>query len=166
MYFIPKDFKNESYLERIIYLTKMSELDIVYNSTKSIFPRLKESNKRGKPAVIEILNKINYHTKFYNDEITDIILLLKMDVSVEDIEGYKIFNVNNYQENKYNLETWKGYKKFNSISSIKKYINDKIKNDMVKEIFIDPVEYVDGLINNLNLSDSQKISIIKKILIN
>ncbi len=159
IYIIPKFF-DDNWERMIHYVSKLNELDIKYNSKKTIFPRLENTEKRGKSACQEILKLLNcyFKTKNYNEEL---IYCIKADFNILELNGKKIL-LTLYEDNKiFDIEN---YYFVPTLMEARNKIDEIVESNNLKSIFINPVEYFKTHLGNMDLNKSQKLELIKFIL--
>ncbi len=159
IYIIPKIF-DDNWERMILYISKLNELDIKYNPKKTLFPRLINTDKRGKSACQEILKLLNcyFKTKSYYEEL---IYCIKAEFNILEINGKKIL-LTKYEDNK--IFDNQNYYFFSTIMDAQKKIDEIIESNNLKSIFINPIEYFKSHLVNMDLNNSQKIELIKFIL--
>ena len=90
MYIIPKKF-NSDWDRMINYVETLNSLEIKYNPKKSLFPRLKDTDKRGKCAVEEILKKLNSYFISKKGWLEELFFILKNNIK-KYIYKYFVFS--------------------------------------------------------------------------
>ena len=114
IYLIPKCFNNKKdFIERCFqYLDAIEHLEIDFNPKKAIYPRLKGTKKRGRHALIEILNSLNpSHFSNDNEHEGELILILKWGLRKTLIKGIHVLAVKNitpeiFANNYFALAEW------------------------------------------------------------
>lgn len=159
IFIIPKHF-NEKWNSIISYIEKLNNLEIKYNSNKSIYPRLKNSDKRGIYASKEILKEIGGYmiSKLY--WVEELCYCLKYNFEIKKINGKEILCTGREDiDDKY----FKSHIFCNN-NELEKNIDEVIQSDQIKEVFLNPVDYLRGHIQNMELNEIQKLELIKIIL--
>ncbi len=159
IYIIPKQF-DEKWNRTISYIEKLNSLEIKYNPKKAIFPRLKNSNKRGKDASQEIIKEIGCYmiSKLYWLEELCFCLKCKFQIKIKNGKNI-LFSEREEICNKY----FKSHILCNN-NELEKKLDEVIQSDQIKEVFLNPVDYLRGHIQNMELNESQKLELIKIIL--
>ncbi len=161
IYIIPKEFNNE-WDRIIIFIEKLNDLEIKYNPKKNIYPRLTNTNKRGQISSLEIITKIGSYMISKKNWLEELCYCLKYKFIVQENNGKKILstnlNINDIDKIIFNDHI------FCNEQELENNINDIIQIDNIKEVFIDPIEYLQQHINNMKLNEKQKLQLIKIIL--
>ena len=158
IYIIPKQF-NENWDRIIDFIDKLNTLDIKYNPKKNLYPRLTDTNKRGKNSSLEIINKIGSYMVSKNDWLEELCYCLKCDFKVVENNGKKILQCIDLVDS----EIFKDHI-FCNEDELENTITEVIKTDNIKDIFIDPIGYIQQHINNMSLNETQQLELIKIIL--
>ncbi len=161
IYIVPKCFDND-FDRMTTYIDNMNNLEIKYNSKKSIYPRLSGSNKRGKDACLEIMKSINSYFISKKDWLEELCLILKTNIKVEVIDNNKILVCKNEDHVKYLFND--NYHFISNITEAQTTIESVIETTNLKSIFINPVDYFKEHFQNMELDETQKIQLIKIIL--
>ena len=177
IYLIPKNInKKKEFIEKCFnYLNSVYNLEIEYNPKKSIYPRLKKSKKRGKNALIEILNLIQ--PSYFSDEyhlMNELINILKWNLRKKEINGIQVLTITTSNAEIFNAK----YFPLNEWSHISEteidLLNSKI-NTMSQFLFntvcleeekIETVKIIKSHLSNYVISTEEKLEIIKYILNN
>lgn len=180
IYLIPKSFnEKKDFIKKCFnYLDSIKEQDIEYNPKKSIYPRLKNSKKRGKNAVIEILNFIQpscYNS--FSDEhhlMKELINTLKWGLRKVDFNGIQVLAINTSNDDLLN-EKYFPLNEWSHISETETDILDSKINSMSEILFnlvckeeeeIETVKIIKSHLSNYVISIEEKMEIIKYILNN
>lgn len=177
IYLIPKNFnKKKEFIEKCFkYLNSIDELNIEFNPKKSIYPRLKKSKKRGKNAVIEILNIIQ--PSYFSDEhrlMNELINVLKWSLRKIEINGIQVLavttsNADLLSEKYFPLNEWSHISETetdllnNKINTISQVI---FGNVCLEEEKVETVKIITSHLSNYVISTEEKLEIIKYILNN
>jgi len=170
IYLIPKNFNSKKqFIEDCFkYLDSLTRLDIIYNSKKSMYPRLRESKKRGKCALVEILTQINpscfSDTFSLSNELTN---CLNWGLKKTTFEGIEVLTVNKVNKNLF-LKEYFPLSEWNHISMTERdLLNNRISvmNSCLLERetpeVIDAVLIIKKHIDNYILGNEDKLDIIK-----
>jgi len=177
IYLIPKCFKKKKdFIEKCFkYLDSINNLDIEFNPQKSIYPRLKKSKKRGKNALIEILNVLQ--PSYFSDEnhlMNELINVLKWSLRKKEINGIQVLAITTSNSNLLNDK----YFPLNEWSHISEtetdLLNTKINtmsqvlfnNVCMEEEIIETVKIIKSHLDNYVISTEEKLEIIKYIINN
>jgi hypothetical protein len=176
IYLIPKCFNNKKdFIERCFqYLHSIEKLNIVFNPKKSIYPRLKDTKKRGKNALVEILNNLN-PSYFSNEKEPDgeLILILKWGLRKVEIKGIQVLAVKNitpeiFASNYFQLAEWSHIPETETdLLNVK--IDIMSQNLLEKQCVVEEVNAVAIIkshLDNYIFSQEDKLELIKIILNN
>tara|TARA_R110002096_G_scaffold248690_1_gene441096 strand:+ start:15501 stop:16037 length:537 start_codon:yes stop_codon:yes gene_type:complete len=177
IYLIPKCFnKKKDFIEKCFeYLNSVNDLNIEFNPKKSIYPRLKKSKKRGKNAVIEILNELK--PSFFSDEhrlMNELINILKWSLRKIEYKGIQVLavttsNAELLTEKYFPLNEWSHISetetdllnsKINTMSQV------LFNNICMEEETVETVKIITSHLSNYVISTEEKLEIIKYILNN
>ena len=177
IYLIPKCFnKKREFIEKCFqYLNSINNLEIDFNPKKSIYPRLKKSKKRGKNAVIEILNLIQ--PSYFSDEhrlMNELINVLKWSLRKIEINGIQVLTITTLNselltEKYFPLNEWSHISetetdllnaKINTMSQL------LFNNVCIEEEKIETVKIITSHLDNYVINTEEKLEIIKYILNN
>ena len=160
MFIIPKHQDNIRFVYLVNFINNLNNLDIDYDPKKTIYPRLRHSSKRGKPAIIEILQKINADVN--REPFIEIIWCLKVNAQVKNKGGKKYIQVSSFNEIQKLFD--KTFKFFETIEELESFIQNQNKAEMVKDVFINPIDYLKGHIQGLDLNKDQKLELLEYII--
>lgn len=163
-YIVPKEFDN-NWARMIKYIEKLNNLDIKYNPKKSLFPRLKNTNKRGKVACEEIMKELNCYFKSKNHILEELCFCLKNKLKVQ----YGIKNIlccafSDITNIDVLMNFFNNHDIFYNLCEATNKIYNILQSNNIKELFIDPVIYLKEHIENVELNNEQKVKLIKFIL--
>jgi len=177
IYLIPKCFKKKKDFIKTCfkYLDGIENLDIEFNPKKSIYPRLKQSKKRGKNALIEILNSLFICSFSDLDQpMKDLINTLKWNLKKKEINGIQILTIK-FANSELLAQSYFPLNEWNHISETDSdLLNSKImimadmifQKDEDKEKEIDTVQIITSHLSNYIINTNEKLEIIKYILNN
>lgn len=161
MYFFPKDLKQNLFFKNVLYVIFKEYLELknnflIINNNRCSFPRLSNSNKRGKIATIELLEYIKKKTGIYED----------LDYTIL----FKISNIRNFENNDglYYIQADKEVFHFNYLSlkdGINNY-NEQVKLYMESNLKVNErnkLEMITNFISSLDLSTQEIIILINNI---
>lgn len=174
IYLIPKCFSNKKdFIERCFnYLDAIEKLDIHYNPKKSIYPRLKDTKKRGRLAVIEILNKLN-PSHFSNDKEHEgeLILILKWGLRKTLVKGIHVLAVKHitpeiFASNYFQLTEWCHIPESETdLLNIKiQIMSQKLLDYETIPEEVNAVDIIKSHLDNYTFSLDDKLELIKTIL--
>jgi hypothetical protein len=146
----------------ITYIENINNLEIRYNSKKSIYPRLSGSKKRGKDACLEIMRSINSYFISKKGWLEELCWVLQKKINVDVIGSKKILVCNN--EDLCEILFDENYHFISNITEAQNTIESVIETTNLKSIFINPVDYFKEHFQNMELDETQKIQLIKIIL--
>ncbi len=161
IYIIPKNF-NEDWERMLNYIEKLEQIDIKYNPQKLIFPRIRNSKKRGKTASLEIMKHLNSYFISKKNWLEELCYVLKSQFEVVNINGKKIILTKS--TTKIDELLFNNHYFTEDPSQVEKVIDDIFKAEQVEGIFINPVEYFLAHFENMELNEKQKLELIKIIL--
>jgi hypothetical protein len=161
IYIIPKQF-NDDWNRIIIFVENLNKLDIKYNSKKNLYPRLKDTHKRGINSSLEIIKTIGSYMISKNNWLEELCYCLKHNFKIEMNNGRKILTttlpLNDLDKLIFDQHLFCG------IEDLETNINNVIQSDNIKDIFINPIEYFKSHLTNISLNETQKLELIKIIL--
>ncbi len=155
-YIIHKDKDSQKWNDLIAVIQKLNELDIVFNPRKSIYPRLHGSERRGKSAMFEIMG-------FLPPIDPDLaIYLLKTGAKVLVKSGYSFIETQSLLD--IHKQFTNEYLFFEDYADVDAHIDSLIKTSMIKAISINPIEYMKGHLQGMELTQDQKLQLIDIII--
>ncbi len=156
IYIIPKNF-NEDWERMLNYIEKLEQIDIKYNPQKLIFPRIRNSKKRGKTASLEIMKHLNSYFISKKNWLEELCYVLKSQFEVVNINGKKIILTKS--TTKIDELLFNNHYFTEDPSQVEKVIDDIFKAEQVEGIFINPVEYFLAHFENMELNEKQKLGV-------
>ena len=160
MFIIPRKQDNERFIYLVSFINKINNLDIDYNPKKTIYPRLRDSSKRGKPAIIEILQKVQ--ADIHREPFVELIWILKVNAQIKNKSGKKYIEVSSFENIQKHFDN--NFKFFENMYDLESWIENKNKGEMIKDVFINPIDYLKGHIQGLELNNNQKMELIEYII--
>ena len=174
IYLIPKCFsQKKEFIENCFkYIDSLSELKIDFNPKKSIYPRLQQSKKRGKIAVVEILNLIEPSVfKAEDKRIGELINILKWHLRKKEYKGIQVLTIKNTTADIF-TDTYFPHSEWSYIDESETDLLDTKINIMNETLFvedeidIDKVRIIKSHIYNYVISGEEKLQLIKYIINN
>ena len=174
IYLIPKCvYTKKDFIEKCFkYIDDVKKLDIIHNPKKSIFPRLKNTKKRGKAAIIEIIANISI--THFSDEyhmMNDLINLLTWGLNKVEYKGVHVLvvkktNKDIFTDKYFPLSEWSHIPEsdIDLLNSKVDIMNNKLFEDNLEEV--EKVKLITSYIDNYVLTDKVKFEIIKYIIKN
>ena len=159
IYILPKQF-DENWNRIIDYIERLNILEIQYNPKKNLYPRLKETSKRGRVSAQEIMNNLECHMISKNDWLEELCYCLKYKFDIKKNNGKKILftKYENIDNKFFNNHI------FCNEEEVENNIINIIQSENIKDIFINPVTYLKQHIDNMELNTNEKLELIKFIL--
>tara|TARA_R110000787_G_scaffold59444_3_gene134719 strand:- start:1539 stop:2072 length:534 start_codon:yes stop_codon:yes gene_type:complete len=176
IYLIPKCFKKKKeFIENCFkYLDSISELNIEFNPHKCIYPRIKNSKKRGKNALIEILMTIG--PSYFSDEhhkMNELINTLKWGLKKTQYNGVQVLTITSlnadlFKDQYFPTREWSHISENDTdLLNIKTTIlGNHLFEDTNENVNIKSVDIIKSHIDNYVISDSEKLELIKYLILN
>ena len=163
IYIIPKQF-NDNWERILAFIERLNNLDITYNPKKNLYPRLKNTTKRGRISSQEIMNSLGCYMISKKDWLEELCYCLKYNFEIQENNGKRLLITNNENIEKDVDNIYFKNHIFCNDEEVEDIIINIIQSQNIKDIFINPVEYLKGHIDNMELNSHQKLELIKFIL--
>jgi hypothetical protein len=166
IYLIPKKINNQEYNRMTEYVYNLNRLAILFNPDNSIYPRIVNTKKRGIHAVNEIMRFINCFFIEKNNYIEELFYVLKNKFQIDTILNQKIitFNKINYHNAEIDVIIKENFFIIDNKIEAQLKIESVIQTNNLVDIFKNPIEYFKTHLDNLVLTNEEKLDLIKTIL--
>lgn len=160
-FIIPKNF-DDDWKRMIKYVEELNKLKINYNSKKALFPRLETTNKRGRIASIEIMNKLKCFFLSKNNWLEELCFCLRNKIQIKKANNHKIIYFDNLPNDQQFL--FSEFNIYNNLNDVKNKIEQMMITMTIQQEDINPLEYIKQHLENIELSNEQKVELVNFII--